>query len=543
MIKIKSILSKDALSIKLVVMLISIGSILYFQSNFFQLIFLDDDTLIFNKFSGLTVSEDICVSFNSNYLGGHYYRPITLISIVTDSIVGGQSFFIYHFNNFLIHLLTSILIFLIIRKLGYSKFNSFFTSTLFIVSSIQINAVGWIAGRGDLLAAVFSATALLFFLLFLNQGKIFLLLTVSILLLLAVLSKEVSIVVPFLFIGLFFVEGKEIKLDKKSIGSLVMILVVTGFYYLLRGVFLSGVQIDKFSFTTYYKNILVLPETISKFFIPLGIKALPSNDVFTSITGSVILIILLFIPFKLTKVNKLRYYFGMIWFVLLMLPGMVFRTMEQDGFYYWDCRSYLPLVGLVFVISEIFHCMESYKYKQVFYSIFTMYLLALGTTTFVKIKMYENPETYWNSVKNDFPNRFLPYQGLFNFYNHYKDYNNAENELLQGIKINPKEFSTRRMLINFYLNTSESNSAFTQIKDALQNRIEGSVTLIEEYISLAIELEKVDEIDEMIVLYSVNKEMKLKIKQAIVQKIELLLNSNEIALANLLSEKIQKFSL
>ena len=484
-----------------ILLIILLVLILYLRTISFGLIFLDDDTLVYNKFAEMSLNEQITSSFTSNFLSGHYYRPITLFSFILDSFIGGQSYFIYHLTNLLIHLLTSVLVFLIIRKFGHSILNSFFIASLFALNPIHINAVGWIAGRGDLLAAFFSAAALLIYLKFIKQNKLLLLFLVSTFLFLALLSKEVSLLVPFLLLGLYFIEKKELSLDKNSIGVFLMIVIVFGFYYLLRGIFLSGVHIDKFSFTTYYKNILILPETISKFFIPIGIKVLPSIETFTSISGVIIFILLLLIPFKFNSINKYRYYFGLLWFIFLLIPGMVFRTMEQDGFYYWDCRSYLPSIGLVFMVAEIVRVIDLQKCKNLCFTFIVIYFLILSGFTFIQIKLYENPITYWNAVKVDYPNRFLPYVGLYNYYNHKGDKQKSEKQLLSAIKISPSELSVRELLVNFYLKQSESNKAFDLLKNTLIDKRIYTNSLIEKYISLSVEFNKNEEINNLVASY------------------------------------------
>lgn len=528
---------------RVLLFIVIVISIVYFQSNFSQLIFLDDDTLVYNKFSGMSLNEKINLSFTSNYLGGHYYRPITLISFVIDSIVAGESNSIYHFTNYLIHLFTSILIFLIIENLGYSLITSLIAALLFALNPIHINAVGWIAGRGDLLAAFFSTFALLIFLKFIKQNKPILLLLVSILLFLALLSKEVSLIVPFLFLVFYFIEKKELSLDKNSIGVLLMIVFVFGSYYLLRGVFLSGVHIDKFSFTTYYKNILILPETISKFFIPIGIKALSGIELFTSISGVIIFVLLLLIPFKFNSINKYRYYFGLFWFIFLLIPGMVFRTMEQDGFYYWDCRSYLPSVGLIFMVAEIVRVIELQKCKNLCFTLIVLYLLILSTFTFIKIKMYENPITYWNAVKANYPSRFLPYIGLYNYYNYLEDNSIAEIQLLKALQINPKDFSVRQILVDFYQKNGKKQKAYQLVKNTLEKRIPGSSGFIETDITLSIDLDKMEEIDRLLVEYIADDKMMELIRKTIIQKAESLKKNGENLKSILLFEKIQKYTL
>lgn len=128
---------------------------IYFKSINYNLIFLDDDTLVFSRFTEHAFTENIINSLNTNYLGGHYYRPLTLISIILNSEIANNSFYIYHLSNLFLHILTSLFLLFILKNLGYGLLNSFFAVLLFSIAPIHINAVGWIAGRGDLLTAFF----------------------------------------------------------------------------------------------------------------------------------------------------------------------------------------------------------------------------------------------------------------------------------------------------------------------------------------------------------------------------------------------------
>lgn len=418
-------------------LLIVFISILYLQSLSYHLIYLDDETLIHKKFEGLTLEEKINFSFSANYLGGHYYRPITLLFLVIDSVLADNNYSIYHLTNYLLHIINSVLIYLILINLGYSNFVSLFPVLIFAGSTLHINAVGWIAGRGDLLASLFSLFALLLLLKYLRSDKYYFIILVFLFTLFALLSKEISLLVPFIFITFYLIEINKSKIDKKMIVAFLSLFLVLGAYYILRGFLLEEVHVDKFSFSVYYKNIWILPETISKYFIPISVKALSRFELSTTITGLVIFVLLLILPLILTSISKKRYYFGIFIFIFLLIPGMVFRAMEQDGFYYWDCRSYLPSLGLVFVSAEVVQSLSKYTYKKYFTVFFVIYLITLSYFTFSKIKVYQNAVTYWESVKADYPDSFLPYIGLFNFYMENDNLEKAKGEIKKTIKIQP----------------------------------------------------------------------------------------------------------
>lgn len=481
--------------------LITTTLLIHFQSFFYELIFLDDDLLVYERFQDTNFESKITESFTSNYLSGHYYRPVTLLSFIIDSELSGNSLFTYHFTNFIFHLLTVLTLFIALLEIGYSRIVAFVSSMFFALNPININAIGWIAGRGDLMTALFTLLGLFFFHKFINRIQSAFLLIVIVALLLAILSKEAALAAPFLFVAFFFMERKDFSLNKTNIASLLMIPIVLISYYILRGL-LSDVYIDKFSFTTFYKNIMVLPETISKFFILIGIKALPGIEPFTSISGTIILLVLVILPFIFKKIIRLRYYFGLVWFVLFLLPGMVFRTMVQDGFFYWDCRSYLPLIGLIITFAELLRSLELSEYFKLSVSVAIVYLILFAFSSFQMIKFYKNADSYWGSVKLDYPNSYLPYVGLFNYYNQKGIYEEAENQLLLAIKLRPEESTLRQMLINYYQKNNQKKQALNILKESVLDESYKSDFYLEKFISLCTETNQPDGIDRLIKKYS-----------------------------------------
>jgi hypothetical protein len=532
-------LKKVEIKYLLIGFLIIFISILYVQVLSYQLIYLDDETLVHKKFEGLTLEEKINFSFSTNYLGGHYYRPLTLLSLVIESVLAGNNYSIYHLTNYLLHIINSVLIYLILINVGYSNFVSLFPVLIFAGSTLHINAVGWIAGRGDLLASLFSLFALLLLVKYLRLDKYYLILLISLFILFALLSKELALLVPFIFITFYLIEINKFKIEKKIIVAFLGLFLVLGVYYILRGLLLEEVHVDKFSFSVYYKNIRILPETISKYFIPISVKALSRFELSTTITGLVIFILLLILPLILTSISKKRYYFGIFIFVFLLIPGMVFRTMGQDGFYYWDCRSYLPSLGLVFVSAEVVQSLSKYTYKKYFTAFFIIYLITLSYFTFSKIKVYENAVTYWESVKADYPSNFLPYVGLFNYYKESNKPDQAELELLKAIEINPKDESLWMILNNFYLTNRKNEEAFFFLKKKIEIEKTLPDNLLESYISVCVQLKRFEDIDYILYNISNYNLKKNKILKTIDYNIKIL-NQNNLD-ASALNRMINKY--
>jgi len=100
---------------------------------------------------------------------GSYYRPLLIVSYLIDKYVWGLEISFMHLENILFHLFNTLLVFAIARKVivmqsSESGMVPFTSALLFAVHPINTEAVDWIAGRTDLLAAFFLFLSVLFLL-------------------------------------------------------------------------------------------------------------------------------------------------------------------------------------------------------------------------------------------------------------------------------------------------------------------------------------------------------------------------------------------
>jgi len=118
-----------------------------------------------------------------------YYRPIAILSLALDHAVHGENPAGFHLTNLLLHGLSSVLVFLLGRRVGASLAAALVGALLFAWFPRLSEAVGWISGRTDLLATCFSLSALLVA-LGASRGRTW---TCGVLILLGLLSKEVAL--------------------------------------------------------------------------------------------------------------------------------------------------------------------------------------------------------------------------------------------------------------------------------------------------------------------------------------------------------------
>ncbi len=128
----------------------------------------------------------------------NYFRPLTIFTYLLDRTVYGFDRRGYHLSNVLFHLLTSISVFFLARRLASPPPAALLAALFFAVHPLQTETVAYVSGRPDSLVALFM---ILSFLLYLRQAggprpRLWALMTLSYLL--AALSRENCVVLPLL---------------------------------------------------------------------------------------------------------------------------------------------------------------------------------------------------------------------------------------------------------------------------------------------------------------------------------------------------------
>lgn len=113
------------------------------------------------SWSLLTESLDEDFFFrNENRLAYGYYRPVVTISYALDYGLWRRDPTGFHLTNVLLHGLCTLLVGLLLERIGQPPLAAGVAALLFAVHPIHTENVAWIAGRTDLLAFLFTAIAM-----------------------------------------------------------------------------------------------------------------------------------------------------------------------------------------------------------------------------------------------------------------------------------------------------------------------------------------------------------------------------------------------
>jgi tetratricopeptide (TPR) repeat protein len=109
-----------------------------------------------------------------------------------------------------------------------------------------------------------------------------------------------------------------------------------------------------------------------------------------------------------------------------------------------DRYSYVPYIGLFFVIAMGFHKLYTSKekrfavYKTVSAAALIIFSLTMVVATQARCKVWKNNEVMWTDVIEKYPNSFMAYDNRGTYYRSIKNNDKALLDYINTIKYNPK---------------------------------------------------------------------------------------------------------
>lgn len=106
--------------------------------------------------AGLT-QDGIVWAFTTTSLAN--WHPLTWLSLQLDAQLFGTSPQVFHTTNIVLHVVNTLLLFLLFDRMTRSTWPSAFVAALFAVHPLHVESVAWVAERKDVLSAAFGLLA------------------------------------------------------------------------------------------------------------------------------------------------------------------------------------------------------------------------------------------------------------------------------------------------------------------------------------------------------------------------------------------------
>ena len=454
------------------VIIIAAGAIVY--SNSINSSFLWDDNglvkdnLYIRNIDGL--KELIAGEISTDDVTFRFYRPMQMITYAVDYALWKLDVRGYHLTNLIFHILTSLLVYFLINLLYKEKLLSFFTAIIFVVHPIHTEAISYISGRSDPMAAVFLLLGLIFYIKCLRQEKVVFFVLSLFSFLLAVLSRETSLIFIVLLLLYHWLFGRKVKFR-----YFLPFLLVTSVFIFLRLTILKNSFFDeKIFLTTLLERLPGFFAAIYNYFrlliMPFDLHMEYGLEVFKwyniQVTGGIA--VTLFLVLCLVKDRKKRglVSFSILWFFITLFPVSNLYPVNAYMAEHW---MYIPSIGFFLIAAKGLTFLFKEK-KQ--YAIAGLLLIGLVSfysyLTVEQNKYWQNPIEFCKKTLKYAPRSWRLYNNLGRLYMLREERHKAIEALKKAIEINPSHSKSYNNIAVAYNDIGETSKAIHMYKMAIK---------------------------------------------------------------------------
>lgn len=421
-------------------------AVVYWQVSHHDFINFDDDVYITENRhvqSGLK-QDGVIWSFRLSNKNNTYWHPLTWMSHMLDAQLYGMDPGRHHMTNVLIHITSSIILFLVCHQMTGALWQSAFVATLFAIHPINVESVAWVAERKNVLSTLFWMLTLLCYVYYAakpNLAKYILLLVVFAL---GLLAKPMLVTLPFLLLLLdywplerlkikFLARDKSRRIQQSSPSkfqkSNEFYLVVEKLPLLaisMASVYLSSLSLQgQAEFKTLDDVAMMLRianaltsylEYVAKVIWPQNLAIFypyPEAVPFWKAGGALVILTGLSVFFIWTHRARPYLSVGWLWFLGTLLPvsGLVIAGNFPALADRW---AYVPAIGLFIMIAwTISDFAKRWSHYQVGLGVMIIVIVStLMTSTWVQTRNWRNSVTLYQHALTVNPENWLAHTNL-----------------------------------------------------------------------------------------------------------------------------------
>jgi len=449
------------------------GFLVYFNALHGAFIW-DDEVLVKNNLAIRDWSK-LPDLFTQDWGGGHsygFYRPLTMLSYAVDYASGKLDSRSYHLSNIFLHVLTSFSIYFLIHLLFKNRLLALCAGLLFVVHPIHTEAVAYISGRADSLAALFIILSFIFYIRYLESGSKRLFWFILIWYAFALLSKENSLIFPVLLLLYHYAFKKSFKIKE------LLPIVGLVFVYLFLRFAVLKLPVSRAYITTQWQYSLrqvpgffvAIVAYIRLLFFPVNLHMDYGDMLFRPadlrvIAGVAVSLSLLIYAFRKRNSNVL-FFFSVCWFFIALLPSS--SIYPVTAFYMAEHWLYLPSIGFFIIVSKGLADLYTCKKARIFELFFAIIIVAYSCLTIMQNIYWRDPVSFYTRTLKFAPSSARVYNNLGYVYADSGKYPEAMAMYKKAIAINPNYADAYNNLGVACMNLNKNEEAIAAYKKAIE---------------------------------------------------------------------------
>jgi tetratricopeptide (TPR) repeat protein len=451
----------------------------YWQVGNHEFVNYDDDQYVTENRhvqAGLTL-ESIAWAFTSTHASN--WHPLTWLSHMLDCQIYGLNPPGHHFTSVFFHILNSILLFLVFKRMTGAFWKSAFVATLFALHPLHVESVAWAAERKDVLSTFFWMLTMGAYILYVENPGIKKYLLFVLLFALGLMAKPMLITLPFVLLlldywplGRFNKSSLALPLvwEKTPLFVLAAASSVVTFFAQQRAV---G-SLEAFPIIVRISNALVsYISYIVKMILPHNLAVLyphPKDFPMWQVAGACLLLV--FISFMAVKTFKRRPYFliGWLWYLGTLVP--VIGLVQVGSQAMADRYTYIPLTGIFIIIAWGVSDLAvgwRYRYKKEGLAAASAILLSiLMVATWFQVGHWTNSITLFKHAINVTVNNSVAYNNLGNALKNQGSVSEAIKHYTEALRIRPNYAKAHNNLGNALADQGKIPEAIRHYYEALR---------------------------------------------------------------------------
>lgn len=494
--------TKPSLTILIALSLVVVTMAAFWQVQYHEFIAFDDyEYIAANQHvkKGLT-RNNIAWAFTSTYYNN--WHPLTWLSHMLGFELYGSNPKGHHFNNLLIHIANTVLLFLVLKRMTGGLWQSSFVAALFAIHPLHVESVAWAAERKDVLSTFFWILTVWTYVRYFENPRLRRYWPVLVCFSLGLLSKPMVVTLPFVLLLLDYwplcrfqfqkpigigkiypYDSKDSDPPKLSLYALVveklpLIALAAGSCAVTFMVQHNSGAVKTFeaiplklrisnAFLSYvsYMEKMIWPGHLSVFYPHPG-------NTLSLWEGLGYGLILLIISFLIIRLARLHPYLlvGWLWYLGTLVPviGLVQVGSQRMA----DRYTYIPLIGLFVIIAwGIPRLVERWRYYKTALTVSAvLVLMPLAICTWFQVGYWKNSVTLFEHALSVTSNNSLIHNNLGIVLERQGNFREALDHYLETLRIEPYAADAHFNIANVYFQQGELEKAVHHYSEALRIR-------------------------------------------------------------------------
>jgi tetratricopeptide (TPR) repeat protein len=406
----------------------------------------DDDVNVYdNPNIDKLTAENVKKIFTSPVIGN--YNPLPILTFAIEKHFFGLNPFIYHFDNLLLHILNTLLVFFLAVRLGLKRPAAFVLAALFGIHPMRVESVAWVTERKDVLFGLFTLSAMLCYISWLKGKKKIFLWWTYLFFLVSVFAKIQAVALPLSLLAIDYYMNRPLKW-RLVIEKVPMFLVSLAVG--LAGIWLLSEQksLDPLQYSLVEKLLIgswSLVIFIVKSVVPYEMSAVypfpkPGDIPWGFYLSPLVIIILatgIFYSRKQTKVPA----FGFLFFLFNIM--FLLQVVAAGQGFIADRFGYIAYFGLFFIYAYGLQWLLENRpaWKTALWAATAAVLLVLGGFARNRVYVWKNPDTLWTDVLSKYKNVAVAYNNRGKYYRENKQFDKALADYDNMLRIAPDDFN------------------------------------------------------------------------------------------------------